>query len=262
MSSLFSCKKQKIAETLTQAEVDITTHKLMTYASIKNSKYLVIFESGLGDDYSSWNPAAQTGLADSIKSDILLYDRAGYGKSGNSTLVRNINTLTTELEKVINQFANGRKVILVGHSLGGMIIRDYAIKNPTKTAALLFVDASHEMYNNPTQTQEDQIYNAMKTAYGRESGAAMEARELIEISQYMSTLPPLPNVPVTALTSMKIDATHNAADRQLWYNSKEALRIGITDFTHITTTRSGHYIHKEEPIFFLNNLKLLLSKLP
>lgn len=266
---LFSCKKSTlpVATALKETEVDLSTHKLMTYSiTNKNSKYLVLFESGLGDGHESWNLSGVAGnlvaLSDSIKSDILLYDRAGYGKSGFNASPRNINKLRSELEAVISQFANGRKIVLVGHSLGGMIVRDYAIKNPAKTAAILFVDASHEMYNHPSQAEEDLIYNTLKTAYGANSGAATEARELMEDSQYMTALPNLPNVPVIALTSMKIDANHNAADRQLWYNSKEALRAGVRDFKHVTTTASGHYIHQEEPILFLNNLKLLLSKLP
>jgi pimeloyl-ACP methyl ester carboxylesterase len=56
-----------------------------------------------------------------------------------------INKLRSELEIVIDLFSNGTKVILIGHSLGGMIIRDFAIKTPSKIAALRFVDASHEM---------------------------------------------------------------------------------------------------------------------
>lgn len=54
--------------------------------------------------------------------------------------------------------------MLVGHSIAGMIMRDYAIKNPAKIAGLLFIDPSHETYNNPTQAQEDFIYNTFLRA--------------------------------------------------------------------------------------------------
>ena len=66
-----------------------------------------------------------------------------------------------DLDRVIDRFANGRKIILVGHSLGGMIIRDYAIKNPSKVAGILFIDPSHEAFLNPTQAQEDFYYNTL-----------------------------------------------------------------------------------------------------
>ena len=47
-----------------------------------------------------------------------------------------------------------------------------------------------------------------------------------------------------------------------WFNSKEALRNGVTDFTHITTTKSGHYIMLSEPNLVITNIQTLLSKLP
>ena len=75
-------------------------------------------------------------------------------------------------------------------------------------------------------------------------------------------MPNLPDVPVIAITSMKIDAEHDMADRQLWYDSKESLKAGVTDFTHITTIKSGHFIQLDEPKLVLENIKLLLSKLP
>jgi pimeloyl-ACP methyl ester carboxylesterase len=246
--------------------VDLGTHKLMAYTVSENSKYLVVFESGHGNDHTSWYSTGKSSeilsIADFLDSDVLLYDRAGYGKSGINTEPRNINKLTSELETVVDQFAKGRKVVLVGHSLGGLIIRDYAIKNPAKVAGLVFVDASHEKYNHLSQDQVDLFYNNYKNTYGANSGIAQETLQLIEDFKYMKGLPNLPDVPVVAITSMKVDAEHDAADRQLWFDSKESLKVGVTDFTHITTVNSGHFIQLEEPKLVLGNIRVLLSKLP
>lgn len=266
--SCISCSDdaEKTAEEYPGTPVDLGTHTLMTYTVSVKSKYLVVFESGHGNDHTSWYSTGKSSeilsIAHFLDSDVLLYDRAGYGKSGFSTAPRNINTLRSELEKVVDQFAQGRKVILVGHSLGGVIIRDYAIKNPAKVAGLVFVDASHEKYNHYSQDQIDVFYNNYKNTYGANSGIALETLQLIADFKYSAELPHLPDVPVIALTSMKTDAEHNAADRQLWYDSKEALKAGVTDFTHITTVKSGHFIQLEEPELVLGNIKLLLAKLP
>jgi len=271
---LFSCKKNEIInpEPVKEIFVNVGTHSLITYSVIKNSKYLVVFESGLGDSHESWTPTGKAedilDFANKIQSDILLYDRGGYGRSGNGSASRNINLLRAELEKVITQLSDNRKVVLVGHSVGGLITRDYAIKNPGKIAGLLMVDPSHENFNQPTQSIEDQLYSLFSSSYGANSGAATEARQLIENLQYTAVLPNLPNIPVIVLTSMKHDDANNTADatynktRQDWYNAHEVLKNGVTDFTHVTTTKSGHYIHQEEPALLLKNLKLLLSKLP
>jgi pimeloyl-ACP methyl ester carboxylesterase len=263
ITSLFSfaCKKNPMNPSLTEKQVDFVTHKLTAYSIIKNSKYLIVFETGLGDAAGVWNEK-EIPVQISATTDVLIYDRAAYGKSQKGPAARNISKLSNELDKIITEFANGRKVILVAHSLGGMIIRDWAIKNPLKTAALLFVDPSHELYNRPTQAEEDFIYNTFNTAYGANFGGTMEARELIEDGQYMQTLANLPNVPVIVLTSMKTDATHTATDRQNWFNAHDALKAGVTDFTHITTTISGHYIMRDEPAMVKDKIGLLISKLP
>lgn len=264
--AIASCRKDPVKPDLyVNGKVSIGTYSLSTYNIPKsNAKYLVVFETGLGDYSKVWMDSK---VPDSIKSilDVVLYDRAGYNTSTAGPAPRDVNKMRNDLEQVVNKFANGRKLIFVAHSLGAFMVRDYAIKNPSKVAAILFVDPSHEMYNGLlTQPLEDQIYNSFKTIYGANFGGTMEARELIEDAQYMAALPNLPNIPVTVLTSMKIDATQgqDAADRQLWYTAHDALKTGLTDFSHFTTTVSGHYIMKTEAELVFSKLRALISKLP
>ena len=265
---LLSCSKDdELDISFDEKFINLSTHKLKTYTVETQSDYLVVFESGLGDDYSVWqfkNVAEEI----SQKMDVLIYDRGGYGESTIDSSARDINRLRIELESVINEFATDRKVILVGHSLGGLIIRDYAIKNQEKIAALLFVDPSHEYYNQPTQENEDLIYDAFRDAYGADFGGTKEVRQLREDFDYISSLSDLPNVPTVVLTSMKNDDSNQTSDqtynktRQDWYNAHELLKNGVDDFTHIQTTNSGHYIMLEEPGLITENLNLLISKLP
>ncbi|MEZ4978657.1 MAG: alpha/beta fold hydrolase [Chitinophagales bacterium] len=263
-----SCGKEEKPTNIFQENfVELTSHHLKSYSVESNSEYLVVCESGLGDDHSVW---LSKNLANDISKqmDILLYDRAGYGNSTIDNNPRNIDRLRIELEALVDQFSKGRKVILVGHSLGGLIIRDYAIKNPNKTAALLFIDPSHEYYNEPSQELEDLLYTSFSDAYGPDFGGTKEVRELIEDLEYTSLLPNLPDVPVTVLTSMKNDQANIAADeannktRQDWYDAHELLQNGVSDFTHIQTTNSGHYIMNNEASLVIENLHLLISKLP
>ncbi|NBA87641.1 alpha/beta fold hydrolase [Emticicia sp. CRIBPO] len=262
LSLVASCKNMNDpGPVFTETKISLATHRLASFSVIKNSKYLVVFESGLGNDHTVWS---QKAVASQISNefDVLMYDRGGYGQSENGPGPRNIERLRSELDSVINQFSNGRKVILVGHSLGGLIIRDYAAKNPLKTAALLFVDPSHEFYNRPSQAEEDMLFEASKKAYGVNFGGTLEARELIEDIQYVSKLPPLPNIPVIVLTSMQVDAANPASARQTWFNAHELLKNGVSDFTHVSTKKSGHFIMIEEPELVLENFKSLVSKLP
>ena len=259
---LLSCENDDASnDPFKESIVQLSTHQLATYSIASNSKYLVVFESGLGNDHSVWqtkNVAEEV----STRMDAILYDRAGYGKSTIDNATRDINRLRIELEAVVDQYANGRKVILVGHSLGGMIVRDFAVKNPGITAALLFVDPSHENYNHPTQEEEDALYNSINSSAGPDFGGTREAREFREDGQYMTTLPKLPDIPVVVLTSMQLDDSHTATDKQNWYNAHDLLKSGVTDFTHISTTKAGHFIMIDEPGLVTDNVDLLISKLP
>ena len=264
--AIASCKKEPVKRDLyVESKVAIGTYSLSTYNIPKpNAKYLLVFETGLGDYSKVWKDSK---VPDSIQSnlDVVLYDRAGYNTSTTAPAPRDIDKMRSDLEQVVNRYANGRKVIFVAHSLGAYIVRDYAVKNPSKVAAILFVDPSHEIYNGLLdQLLEDLIYSSFKNLYGANFGGTMEARELIEDAQYMYALPNLPNIPVTVLTSMKLDAAQgqDAADRQLWFTAHEALRTGLTDFSHFTTTVSGHYIRRTEPGFVISKLRALVAKLP
>ncbi|MCA0366214.1 MAG: alpha/beta hydrolase [Bacteroidetes bacterium] len=270
MLILLGCK-QNISPKLNWVEENILENdggKLVAYhAGIEKSKYLVLMEAGLGDDHTVW---FNNNIADfcAEKYETVIYDRAGYGKSALAETNRSIPVLSYDLGKVIEKYSKGRKVILIGHSLGGLIIRDYAIKNPQKVAGMLFVDPSHEKYNEPTKEQVKQIVEVFSKNFGANHGATSEATYLESDFEYMFTLGPLPNVPVVVLTSMKEDAANKEADkanhktRQDWYDAHETLKTGITDFTHVKTLKAGHYIMKEDPEFFKSNFNVLINKIP
>lgn len=248
-----------------QLTVDLGTHKLESYVQLNNTEYLVVFESGLGYGAQEW---FTTGILEEIGdlSDVLLYDRAGYANSEIGPGPRDIQKLSAELEKVIEPYLNSRKVILVCHSLGGPIARDYTLKNPDKVASILFIDPSHESFNNLNAEKQEFLNQIHIQLYGEDHGATLEAQELSNDWLYVASLADLPNIPVTVLTSMKQDQGNNDSDeinegtRESWYNAHEELGVGLSDFTHVSTLNSGHGINFEEPALVTEHIKILLSK--
>ena len=90
-----------------------------------------------------WYPKA---ICEATNSCGLVYDREGFGQSGNHVPPRDIDFLhqgATELEKLINSVVDpGRKLILYGHSEGGSIALIYAARNPDRISGIV-TEAAH-----------------------------------------------------------------------------------------------------------------------
>lgn len=108
---------------------------------------LVILEAGLGASALYWLPVQRL-LRDRYR--VVAYDRAGIGGSDPSTRPRTLEALAADLDVVIDAFPH-RKVVLVGHSWGGPIIRVAAARRLAAgqhdVAGLVLVDQTDE--NNP-----------------------------------------------------------------------------------------------------------------
>jgi pimeloyl-ACP methyl ester carboxylesterase len=99
----------------------------------------VILESGLGSGAWTWR-TVQPDMAKITR--VCSYDRAGYGLSDEAKDGRDVDALAADLAAVAKAAAGGRPVVLVGHSLGGPIVRQFAYRHPKLAAGMVLVDPS------------------------------------------------------------------------------------------------------------------------
>lgn len=246
---VMSCNNDDDSVSTPSNMVDTGNYKLFTKTS-GNGNHTIVFESGLGDNYESWYQL----LSLSNSNQVVAYNRAGYEPSESATNQRSIVQLAEDLHQVILSKSENEQVILVGHSLGGAVVRYYAVQHPEKVKALLFVDPSHEDFAVMTQEQEDNM-----VGYFTGEGLlhiANEAEQLIENFQTLDQLPVLPDVPTIVLTSIRDREDENETN---WVDAHATLGENITNFTHITTENSGHYIQVEEPQLVFEAINTLLD---
>ncbi|MFK7772495.1 MAG: hypothetical protein AB8F94_10155 [Saprospiraceae bacterium] len=105
--------------------------------------------------------------------------------------------------------------------------------------ALLLVDPSHEDFEVVLQETEKAGVEFFKGKGSSE--VANENAQIIENFEILGNLASLPDV---VLTSIK-DRSEEIAER--WVNAHATLGEGVSNFTHVITENSGHYIHIEEP---------------
>lgn len=257
-----ACKKSTTPiplETITN-RIDVGGYELHTQTR-GQGKHTIVFEAGAGDDSSVWT---DSGIFEEMAKDnqVIIYDRAGYATSDLATnnVPRDINQLAKELNEVITELATNDKVILVGHSLGGPIIRAYTRDYPEKVAGLFFVDPSHEDVENAADLQEmENELVPYLTSIG-ELGIAQELEQLVENLDILINLPKLPRLPISVLTSMKlVDEEDTAESKQKWFDAHVTLGATASEFSHMSTDRVGHAIHTEDPDFVITQLKRMIE---
>lgn len=133
----------------------------------------LVLESGGGNDGLTW-AAIQPKLA--THTQVCSYDRAGMGWSDPLPRPRDADHVAAELHGLLASAHIERPVILMGHSLGGLFIRDYAAHYPSEVAGLIFEDSSTPLQNrNPAylaydgprkSTQFDLVFNNVTFVLG------------------------------------------------------------------------------------------------
>ena len=120
--------------------VDIGGYRLHIFCTGQSEagEPTVIIEAGSGSVGLMWSLVQSE---TSRFARICTYDRAGLGWSEPSPHPRTSDVITNELHTLL---ANARVVgpyILVGHSLGGIFVREYQYKFPQQVAGIILVDS-------------------------------------------------------------------------------------------------------------------------
>lgn len=104
----------------------------------------LVLDSGLGNDGLVWS-GVQPVLAETTR--VCSYDRAGMGWSDSVPLPRDADHIADQLHGLLAAAQINGPIVLMGHSIAGIYIRDYAKRYPQQVAGLIFVDGSTPWQN-------------------------------------------------------------------------------------------------------------------
>jgi pimeloyl-ACP methyl ester carboxylesterase len=136
---------------------------------------IVIFETGAFGS-SVWYRAAQDEVAK--VAQVCTYDRAGLGWSDPAPLPRSLDARVDDLHVLLKKSGMKGPFILVGHSMGGLLVRLTAQKYPKDVAGIVTMDSSLEEINGLPDSVERSLASARQLDPA--IGAIMQG---IEISQ-------------------------------------------------------------------------------
>ena len=248
---------------------------------------VVVFESGLGTPMGNWDRVLG-GV--SKQAPLLAYDRPGIGKSPENEESPTIKNVADLLLKILNELELEPPYILVGHSLGGVYVRGFAVHYPEKLAGLVIVDPGDF---TETQVNKREYYDVlgwddrridqeltkieetfekrrekMSPAIQRESLVLtdLRANDFQEIREN-----PLPNVPVHILMGgrfdMPIEMRSKEFDNEALFRSKMEHRMirwtkviqSVDKGMLMYSGDAGHFVYYDDPDLLFSSVRIVLQ---
>ena len=229
----------------------------LNYKDSGKGKHTIVLESGLGMDSETWTDI-QNKLSKNYR--VISYDRSGYGKSDNSKSPRTIDHITKDLNLLLETIDASTPYILVGHSLGGYVIRHFANLYPEKVSGLVMIDSYHEdlfkMLKDSVSISDWNKYLMVRPA-NRDTlqGFDSERFEFMETVMSDSKFKIPTKIPVHILTSLEPpEDTSRFVNVTMDLHEKLSLSF-VTENENVNQTftkSSGHLIYLDEPELVFN----------
>ena len=162
----------------------------------------IVLDAGLGSDALIWG-AVQPQLARTTR--VCSYDRAGFGWSDQAPGPRDADHIAAELHQLLAEAKVSGTIVLMGHSIAAMYIRDYAAHYPRDVAGLIFVDGS-----TPLQDEDPALQAAGETGLAQKASImVMRTAAMTGISRLMGgCAKPLPGFDAAAGHLLSEDLCH------------------------------------------------------
>jgi pimeloyl-ACP methyl ester carboxylesterase len=161
----------------------------------------VVLVAGVGGVGAHW-----AGIIDRLSPSVhtIAYDRAGLGWSGAARAPRTLDAMADELDGLLEAVETPGPLVIVGHSLGGIIARRFAFRHPQRVGGLVLVDSAHEeQYSRLPEVQR--IFERM-TAMPRLAVRVMAAISVLRQAPRDPRLPPADAA--TLRTAMVVNSAH------------------------------------------------------
>jgi pimeloyl-ACP methyl ester carboxylesterase len=124
------------------AMIDVGGYRLhlLCTGTARPSTPTVVLDTMAGGSLVNW-AWIQPALEKTVR--VCSYDRAGDGWSERGPGDFDLHRASSDLYALLSRASETGPFVLVGHSLGGLIVRRYAADHPADVAGVVLVDASH-----------------------------------------------------------------------------------------------------------------------
>lgn len=190
----------------------------------------VVMEAGAGDFSFDWGLVLPKAAKD---TRVCAYDRAGYAWSDPGPVPRTMQQIAFELHAALLKGKIKGPYILVGQSLGGLIVRTYAANYPKEVAGIVLVDSSHEdmlITLTDRATSQDKIVRFRELSRGREIPSVQATMSSTDTSSKAQQAQP------SSSPQSKLDAPYDKLPSNL-----QQLRLWAISQVNYGPARSGEF---------------------
>jgi len=245
----------------------------ISYSLYGTGRTTIVFIHGWSCDRSYWKEQVESFAT---QFQVVTIDLAGHGESGTGRQVWTIDSFGEDVAAVIKKL-DLKRVILVGHSMGGDVIVSAALQMPERVKGLIWVDVYKQLRTFRSPEQIDTFVSSFEDHFQEKTEAFVRSmfpdnadKALVEqVAKDMSSAPP----PI-ALAAMKSSISN---DRKITVglNTLKLPIVAINPDTPATDMESmnaagvdvvlmpdvGHFLMMEKPEEFNALLFKVLEKL-
>lgn len=254
---------------------------------------IVVFEAGMGASRNMWGAVAPLAAR---RTTTVVYDRSGLGRSPADPQPRRLDRLADDLVDLLDAIDpdRSRRVVLVGHSWGGPIVRVAAARVPDRIAGIVLVDQTDEtcdLFFSPTAERQarwtrpvmiaaarlgltrlavrglaSKLPGSAAASMRREDGTVLAVRTMQdELAGHVDDLrllrddpPATPPVPLTVISGARRSRLERAGRDDLieaHRHRAEASPLG----RHVLAEQSSHYVPFSEPELIADEIAPMLT---
>jgi pimeloyl-ACP methyl ester carboxylesterase len=214
----------------------------------ESSRPTVILVAGLPDPLSKF---AHLQKALSEKGRVCSYDRPGEGTSPAPESTQSLGSTATLLDGVLKAEKVHGRVVVVGHSLGGLVAAQFTHQYPKRVAGLVLLDATAPSVGPALEALIPATSTgALAEIRGEATSFSSPSTNPEKLVYTGASIGSLGRTPLTVVQHGKpIYApvpVYGTRMQEIWTEGQRQLAGLSTHSTMVTAAKSGHYIYLDQ----------------